>query len=331
MTRPVDAHVREWLSSPGHPPVQYLVARDVTRPELPPSALAELRVAMLDWEPLARVLELQRDDGSFPHHQKTPTAQPSFTALCLMQRCGMDLTDEPVARLAGHLTDHHLHAGALSYTSGGSGVLPCYVGVVATALIKMGGLDTELVQSSIRWLVEHQRFDHKAMRAGGDSEWPFRAPVNYGCWASVSCYHGVAGAFRALAAIPAHARTPEVQVRLDEAIDYLALHRLYKPSSSDRPLFRHMTQPFLVGDYRSDLLDMLSAVADADPALGQTDWVQSAVADMAQLAVDGRVVLTKNYGRKLIDPIPFEAIGEPSRFLTYQWLHVHRTLSAPQG
>ena len=75
---------------------------------------------------------------------------------------------------------------------------------------------------------------------------------------------------------------------------------------------------------------MLSAVADADPALGQTYRVQSAVADMGQLAVDGRVVLTKNYGRTLIDPIPFEAIGEPSRLLTYQWLHVQRTLSAPQ-
>jgi len=246
-----------------------------------------------------------------------------------MQRCGMDLTDEPVARLVDHLSNHHLRAGALSYTSGGSGILPCYVGVVTAALIKMGGLDTELAQTSIRWLVEHQRFDHREVRAGGQAEWPFRAPVNYGCWASVSCYHGVAGAFRALAAIPAPSRSPEVQVRLTEAIGYLARRSLYRTSGGDRPLFRHMTQPFLVGDYRSDLLDMLQAVADADPMLGGSDWVHSAVADMDGLAVDGRVVLTKNYGRKLIDPIPFEAIGEPSRFLTYQWVHIQRTLASP--
>jgi hypothetical protein len=44
--------------------------------------------------------------------------------------------------------------------------------------------------------------------------------------------------------------------------------------------------------------------------------VQAAVTAMRQLVVDGRVTLVKNYGLKLIDPIPFEPLGEPCRFLT---------------
>ena len=175
-------------------------------------------------------------------------------------------------------------------------------------------------------LVDHQRFDSHTSKAGGEHPWPYRAPSNYGCWESLSCYHGVAGAFRALAAIPPAQRSTDVQARLDEAIDYLRPRRLYKKRHTDQPLFRHMKQPFLVGDYRFDLLDMLDGIADADPELVHEDWVAEAVDDMRDLATDGRVVLAKNYGRKLIDPIPLEPVGQPSRFLTYQWLRTQRLL-----
>jgi hypothetical protein len=239
-----------------------------------------------------------------------------------MARCGLDVTDEPVRRTIDFLELRDLGAGALSFTSGASGMLPCYAGVVSTALIEIGGLETDLVQVSIDWLVDHQRFDHKALRAGGDERWPYRAPVNYRCWETVSCYHGVVGAFRALAAIPAGLRSPAVRRRLDEALTYLGLHRLYKKTTNDQPLFRHMTQFFLVGDYRSDLIDILQGVANADPNLVGEPWVAEAVADVEATLDEGRVTLMKNYGTKLIDPIPFEPIGTPSRFLTYQWLTI---------
>ena len=109
-----------------------------------------------------------------------------------------------------------------------------------------------------------------------------RHPVNYGCWDSVSCYHGVAGAFRAFAAIPVEHRTPEITERLEQALEYLRIHRLYKRSTLDKPLFRHLTQFFLVGDYRSDLLDMLQGLADADPSLIGEEWVAAAYDDMVR-------------------------------------------------
>ena len=236
------------------------------------------------------------------------------------------MTDEPVQRAVDLLTTRHLKKGAVSYTGGGSGVLPCYVGTVVLALIKMGAIDTELVQSSIQWLVDHQRFDTKTSRAGGEQSWPYRAPRNYGCWETVSCYHGVAATFRAFAAIPAENRSADVRLRLEQAIDYLRPRRLYKKSTADKPLFRHMKQFFLVGDYRFDLLDMLAGIADADPSLSAETWVAEAVGDMRAATVDGRVILIKNYGRKLLDPIPLEPLGEPSRFLTYEWLQTQSLL-----
>lgn len=314
----------KWLMSPTCPPIRYLTARNLGQQPTPDSDLQTFRKGILAWEPLQQILRLQRDDGSFPPRQKTPTAQPTFTALTVFQRSALDIDDEPVQRAVDYLADNHLSKGAVSYTSGGSGVLPCYVGTVVLALIKMGAGDTELAQSSIQWLVDHQRFDTRTSEAGGEHPWPYKAPENYGCWQTVSCYHGVAAAFRAFAAIPPTQRSTNVQVRLDQAIDYLRPRRLYKKSRTDQPLFRHMKQPFLVGDYRFDLLDMLSGIADADPTLVHEDWVAGAIDDMNELAIDGRVLLAKNYGRKLIDPIPLEPVGQPSRFLTYQWLHTQR-------
>ena len=81
------------------------------------------------------------------------------------------------------------------------------------------------------------------------------------------------------------------------------------------------------GDYRSDLLDMLQGVADADPHLIEEEWVQAAVEDMHALTDGGRVPLVHNYGRALIDPVPLEPTGQASRFLSLQWLRVRRAFS----
>lgn len=328
MAQPPTDEVLEWLSSPDNPPVRYLTARDLTHPAPSEGVLASLRRDIPGWGPLQEILARQRDDGSFPCDAKTQTAQATFTALAVMDLCGLSVADEPVARTVDYLSRKHLKNGAVSYTGGGSGVLPCYVGMVCTSLIGLGAFESDLVQSSISWLIEHQRFDHKSAKAGGAQEWPYRTPANFGCWDTVSCYHGVAGTFRALAAIPIEHRTDLIELRMREALEYLRIHHLYKKSAGDRPLFRHQTEFFLIGDYRSDLLDMLGAVAAADPALLREDWIRAAFDDMEAFCEDGRVTLVKNYGRKLIDPIPLEPIGEPSRFLTYQWLNTKRVFGA---
>jgi len=322
-----DTSLLDWLASNECPPVNYLSTRDL-HGEPTSDVLSDLRSRVLHWAPLQEILALQDDSGVFARPPKGGRdARSTFWALCLMQRSGLDIRDEPVAMAVDYLDKHHRSEGAVSYTSGGSGVLPCYLGVATTALIKLGAIDTDLVRDSIEWLVDHQRFDHKSTRAGGTEPWPYRAPANFGCWETVSCYHGVAGAFRALAAIPPERRSNSVNRRLDEALQYLRIHNVYKKTSTNRPLFRHMIQPFLIGDYRSDLLDMLQAISDADPGLIREEWVKAAVDDMRDLTVEGKVVLVKNYGRRLIDPVPFEPVGEPSRFLTYQWMLIDRRFS----
>jgi len=316
--------VVEWLSSQENLSVRYLTARYLTMKKLSKKEMISLRAEMLKWKPLKNLIALQNKDGSFRSYKKEPPGYATFTALCLMERCGMDIGDEPVSKALAYLAEHHINNGALSINTGGSGIIPCYLGMVTKSIIKMGGGGEPSVEESICWLTDHQRFDHKKTRAGGKKKWPFRSVVNYGCWSSVSCYHGVACAFGAFAAIPLEHRSRTVNERILSSLKYLEIHRVYMKSNLEKPIFRHTTEFFLNGNYRRNLIDVLESIADADKQLIENVWVRNAVEAVDNLSEDGKVILVKNYPTGLIDPLPFEEVGKPSRFLTYQWLMVKK-------
>jgi hypothetical protein len=334
MSTPGAAHMpdqtsMDWLLSADNPAVRYLTARDLVRPRPSARQLESLRRRILAWEPLRRILALQKDDGSFPAKNE-PCAETTYVALRLMSRCGLEVVDAPVARALDYLSERYLGHGAFSYNTGGSGILPCYVGLFTRDFIPMMGWEAPAIDASLKWIVDYQRFDHKQTRAGGGERWPFKIVESYGgCWYSVSCYHGVVATLGALAAVPPASRSAKEKQRLKAALRYLEIHRAFKKSAEDKPLFRHLTQFFLFGGYRSHLIDVLEAIANADPELGKKSWVRDAITAVDDLTVDGRVILAKNYPTKLIDPIPFESVGEPSRFLTYQWLRVKQKLGRP--
>ncbi len=317
----MDAALLDWLSSSGNPAVRYLTALHLRRSSSV-GTMKSLRRQMLNWEPWTRVLALQRGDGSFPSLDGKPTAAPTFVALCLADRCGMDVSDAPVADALAYLCGHHAGKGAFSHNRGGSGILPCYLGLLIRSCIRMGGLDIPEVEASLKWIVDHQRFDHKRTRAGGNRKWPFRAVVNYRCWESVSCYHGVAASLLALAAVPKERRSAQIEERLQAALAYLKIHRVFKKSNSEKPLFRSVRKFYLWGDYRVHIIDVLEGIADADPTLGGMQWVREAIEAVDELAESGKIKLSENARNLLLHPLAFERVGKPSPFLTYQWLRV---------
>jgi hypothetical protein len=326
----MDPALRAWLLSVECPPIRYLTERDLIGKPPSARAMASLRKEALAWEPIREIVALQQEDGRFVGRKKVKTHEPTFYALRLMQLCGMDASDGPVSRALDYVARERLREGAFSWTGGGSGVLPCYAGIFTQPLILMAGPNVYGVKETLRWIVDHQRFDHKKTRAGGSKTWPYKTIDNYGgCFWSVSCYHGAVAAFRTLAAVPARRRTREMRARLDAALVYLKIHRVYKKSSADRQLFRHMTQFFISGGYRSHLIDVLEGIAYTNPRLISEPWVRDAVSDVENLLTDGKVNLAKNYPTKLIDPLRFERVGRPSRFLTYQWLRVRKRFALP--
>ncbi len=320
-----DRVLGQWLDSPQNPAVRYLYHRDFARPETGQRDIEKMRLKMLAWQPLRQLLALQADDGGFANATKGFPAQTTYWALDLMARCGMDVRDEPVSRALAWVEERFVSHGAYSYNRGGSGVLPCYVGNVARNVMALAGHERPSAQSAIRWLLDYQRFDHKNKRAGGRKRWPFKSVDNYGgCWWSVSCYHGVVSALRAFAAVPVEHRSRQIQNRITAALRYLKIHRVHRRSGSDQQLFKHMTQFFLAGDYRVHLIDVLEAISEVESSLIEQEWIRQAVETVDSLAESGKIPLVKNYAKRLMDPLPFEPVGEPSRFLTLQWLRTKR-------
>jgi len=315
-----------WLFSQDNPSVRYLFARDLKQPRPSAATLKRYRGAILRWEPVQQLLGQQLEDGSFANPMPGFPAQTTYWALDLLARCGLDATDPPVALALARIKARHHVKGAFSYSGGGSGVLPCYVGVATRAVLALAGHDDPEGHAAIQWLVDHQRFDHKRSRAGGDKRWPYRSVESAygGCWRSVSCYHGVVAALRAFTAIPPEHRSRAVQRRVKAALRYLEIHRVYRRTDTGKPISKHLTQFFFAGDYRSHLIDVLEGIAEADPTLIEQRWVRAAVDDVEALTDAGRVPLVKNYAKRLLDPLPFEPVGEPSRFLTLQWVRTKR-------
>lgn len=318
-----------WLTAEENPAARSVALRDFAGD--PAADLAPARDAALAWAPVQAILARQGPSGAFePADATRPSAMVTVHALAMLATCGLEARDAPVARAVDFLAGRHRVQGVYSNNTGGSGVLPCYVGQFITVLAALRHPEAgTLAAGSVAWLAAHQRFDDRFERAGGDEPWPFRAPVNYGCWRTVSCYHGLVGALLGLASIPAGARDPLVRERLAQAVAWLRRHHVYKRSAGDRPIFRHMTQFFLHGGYRFHLIDVLEGLSQADPALIHEPWVAAAVADVEALCPEGRVPLVKNYDSHFLDPHPLEAVGAPSRFLTLQWWRTRRNFGLP--
>lgn len=324
MTR--QKNVMSWLLEESHPAARYLALRDLVGTGVSRDDLIAAKERVPEWKPLKRILDRQKEDGSFKSTEKKPTAMPTFAALELMDKCGLDKSDEHVTKAHDYLAENHVVDGAISYTRGGSGVLPCYVGKVTYPLVHMGFLESDIVKGAVDWILDYQRFDHKQTRAGGEKKWRFKAVNHYGgCWFSVSCYHGVVATFETLAAIPPRKRSDDVKSRIQDAVQYLRIHRAFKKSKEDKPLFRHLTQFFLYGSYRSHLIDVLHALTNADRELVKETWVKEALEAVESLTITGRVPLVKNYPTKIVDPLPLERVGSPSKLLTHQWLVVKKS------
>ena len=318
-----------WLSSSENPPVNYLTTRDFAGTPPSKESLYALRTEILAWKPLTSFLSSQQSDGGFPNKTKTKSAEPTLAGLALMTRCGLSYDDDCVRRAVEYIAGNYAYNDIFTFRAKGSGVLPCYVGMYARIIATVAGTDHPHFNKAIEWILEYQRFDHKEVRAGGRGQWPFRSVESYGgCWRSVSCYHGVVATLRALSSIPERKRSVAVNTQLEAALNYLRIHRVYKKSSEDKPLFRHFSRYFLYGKYRLNLIDVLEGISEADPGAGAEDWVRDVIETVDRSTVGGKVISAASYPTDIIDPLPFEKAGKPSRFLTYQWLITKRKFAA---
>ena len=93
--------------------------------------------------------------------------------------------------------------------------------------MKLGYLYAPRVERGIDWITTYQRFDDGI--SNRPKGWPYDRTTG-SCFGKHSCHMGVVKTLKALAEIPVEKRSKKVTAAIDEAVNYLLKHHVFKRS-----------------------------------------------------------------------------------------------------
>jgi len=243
--------------------------------------------------------------------------------LIILAELGADGEDSSIKKTCEFIfkKSQDLASGGFSYastTAGGGApgkVLPCLTGNMIWSLIRLGYLDDPQVQKGIQWITKYQRFDDGAQNLPKD--WPYKSHKS--CFSKHSCHMGVVKTLKALAEIPGNKRTPNVKNTINQAVEYLLIHQIYKRShdlsKKSKPGWLRLGFPLM---YQTDILEILDILT----RLGVRDERMQDAMDIVVSKQDdqGRWILENTFNGRFITNI--ETKGKPSKWITLNAIRV---------
>jgi len=325
-TAQIDPGTVSWLLDGDDPSVRYLTLTNLLGvPPDDPDVVAA-RAAIMTEGAVPRILAAQLDDGHWEGRDRFYTAKYRGTVwqLVILAELVADGADPRVrAACEAILSDSQdRESGAFSTARAkrdGGGlhrqVIPCLTGNMVWSLVRLGMADDPRVQRAVDWIATYQRFDD----GDGDAPtgWPYE-PYEI-CWGRHTCHMGVVKALKALAAIPADRRSPEVERTLADGAEFLLRHHVHKRShdltQDSKPGWRRFGFPLM---YQTDVLEILGILT----SLGYRDERMAEALDLVAGKADagGRWRLASTFNDRFV--VPIETKGEPSRWVTLRALQV---------
>lgn len=196
-----------------------------------------------------------------------------------------------------------------------SKVIPCLTGNMVYGLIRLGYLDDPRVQKGINWLTTYQRFDDGVQELPKD--WLYKS--RKACFSKHSCHMGVVKTLKALAEIPPNKRNADVKDTINNAVEYLLIHHIYKRShdltKTAKPGWLRLSFPLM---YQTDILEILTLFTRLNI---KDERMQDALNIMISKQDNhGRWILENTLNGKIL--INIEAKGKPSKWITLKALQV---------
>ena len=324
-TAQIDPGTVSWLLDGDDPSVRYLTLTNLLGvPPDDPDAVAARAAIMTDGT-VPRILAAQLDDGHWEGRDRFYTGKYRGTVwqLVILAELAADGADPRVrAACEAILRDSQdRESGAFSMArakrdGGGlhSQVIPCLTGNMVWSLVRLGMAEDPRVQRAVDWIATYQRFDDGD---GAPTGWPYE-PYEI-CWGRHTCHMGVVKALKALAAIPADRRSPEVERTLADGAEFLLRHHVHKRShdltQDSKPGWRRFGFPLM---YQTDVLEILGILT----SLGYRDERMAEALDLVagKADADGRWRLASTFNDRFV--VPIETKGEPSRWVTLRALQV---------
>lgn len=308
----------DWLLESNNPPVRTKTLTDLLNKGDADPDVTAAKQAIETYDDVIKILKDQEPDGHWGQpknyfYKNTGTAWRWL----LLHELGLDPMHPQMQRTAQFLLD------IASVENGGfkshirSDPVPCYNGWLLWAFMRSGLGNDPRVQAGLQWVLNNIWY------ADGDDT--VEDPDD-GCWGRHTCYRGVVPIVRALAELPAQYRSAETEQALQEGVEFMLVHHVYKRSHNlNKPMNAKLTQLTFPSFYWPDFIQVLlilTSLGIHDPRMED-----SIIYLQKKQAKDGTWKLQRTYNERSKHDtfkvvVPLEERGAPSKWVTLRALTV---------
>ncbi|MFX0007313.1 MAG: hypothetical protein ACFFA7_11235 [Promethearchaeota archaeon] len=135
-------------------------------------------------------------------------------------------------------------------------LLACHNSMITTLLLKMRFEDKKKIDAGIDWILKYQLVER-----GKECAWPGKDLYTRfgGCMKKVPCYYGVVKSMITLTEYKKQFETSEeLDDKLNQGLEYILQHRIFKKFSSDKPIEDSIILNFYPYPYRSNIIEILT-------------------------------------------------------------------------
>lgn len=321
--------VLDWLLEEKDPAVRHstlieLSGRTVNDPEV-----RVARQAMMAGEQVQTLLSNQKPEGNWGKPEdfyERSKYRGTVWRVILLAEMGADGSDDRIRKACDFLLDWSQDpvSGGFSFYDSTRDpsrgyVGPCLTGNMIWSMLRFGMGEDPRVLKGLDWITTYQRTDDGTKPP---ADWPYARYNN--CWGRHTCMMGVVKGLKALAEVPAEKRSPEMNVKIAELVEFLLIHQLFRRSRKPEKIANERW--VALGFPRfwwTDALEMLGILVK----LGISDPRMQAAIDLvlSKQGEDGRWMQERDVfnGRMLVR---FENQGEASKWVTGEALRVFSRL-----
>ena len=316
----------EWLLEKENPSVRYLTLTDVLNKSHIESEVIKAKKQIMKTEVITKILSKQNSGGYWGIQDDfyvRSKYKGTVWNLIILAELGANIEDLHIKKACEFILKKSQDpiSGGFSYVSNSAGngapgkVLPCLTGNMIWSLIRFGYLDDPRLKRGIQWITKYQRFDDGEQNL--PKNWPYKS--HEACFSNHSCHMGIVKTLKALAEIPVNKRNPDIKKTINQAVEYLLIHHIYKRShdlsKKSKPGWLRLGFPLM---YQTDILEILDILTK----IGIKDERMQDAVDIVVSKQDdqGRWTLENTFNGRFITNI--ETKGKPSKWITLNAIRV---------
>lgn len=317
--------VLDWLLERENPAVRLGALKDLCRLGENDPEVGEARREMMAGQQVTKILSKQQEGGYWGKPEDfyvRSKYKGTVWNVILLAEMGADGNDARIRKACEFLLEWSQDAqsgGFAFYDSKRDArraqIGPCLTGNLVWSMLRFGMVDDARVWKGVEWIAAYQRADDGTKPP---KEWPY---AKYeACWGAHTCMMGVVKGLKALAEVPVEKRTPQIDAKIAELVEFLLQHHLFKRSRDLEMIAKESWTRFgFPRFWMTDALEMLGILVK----LGYRDARMQDAIDLVRSKQDenGRWKQKEDYynGRMLMR---FEKAGEASKWVTGEALRV---------